>query len=257
MRENQASPAAKRTMPASVTGLLPKARDQRGDDPGGQDERDRQRQLGQSGLERGVAEDLLHRERQEVEEPERGGAGEEHRQVRPGHGAQPEDVEGDQRSHRASLDGDERAEQRGGRGEDRERSGRGPTVGLGLHDPDFAIHTADDGPRTRLGSGELVPERVIPASQRSMAVILDAIDALPAARKPRRALPAALVAELGAWTERVGRGALPPGTLLGGVVFWSRLHGLISLELDHHLASMQLDPELLYRAELAELGGET
>ena len=130
-------------------------------------------------------------------------------------------------------------------------------VGLGLHDPDFAIHTADDGPRTRLGSGELVPERVIPASQRSMAVILDAIDALPAARKPRRALPAALVAELGAWTERVGRGALPPGTLLGGVVFWSRLHGLISLELDHHLASMQLDPELLYRAELAELGGET
>ena len=35
------------------------------------------------------------------------------------------------------------------------------------------------------------------------------------------------------------------------------MHGLISLELDRHLASMQLDPELLYRAELAELGGET
>jgi hypothetical protein len=40
-------------------------------------------------------------------------------------------------------------------------------------------------------------------------------------------------------------------------VFWSRLHGLISLELDHHLASMHLDPELLYRTELAELGGRT
>ena len=39
------------------------------------------------------------------------------------------------------------------------------------------------------------------------------------------------------------------------VLFWSRLHGLLSLELDHHLASMQLDAELLYRAELAELGG--
>jgi hypothetical protein len=42
-----------------------------------------------------------------------------------------------------------------------------------------------------------------------------------------------------------------------GVIFWSRLHGLLSLELDGHLASMQLDPELLYRTELAELGGET
>jgi hypothetical protein len=40
-----------------------------------------------------------------------------------------------------------------------------------------------------------------------------------------------------------------------GVLFWSRLHGLISLELDHHPGSMQLDAELLYRAELAELGG--
>jgi hypothetical protein len=31
----------------------------------------------------------------------------------------------------------------------------------------------------------------------------------------------------------------------------------MSLELEGHLASMQLDPELLYRSELAELGGET
>jgi Tetracyclin repressor-like, C-terminal domain len=40
-------------------------------------------------------------------------------------------------------------------------------------------------------------------------------------------------------------------------IFWSRLHGVISLELDRHLVSMQLDAELLYRAELAELGGQT
>jgi hypothetical protein len=39
-----------------------------------------------------------------------------------------------------------------------------------------------------------------------------------------------------------------------GVIFWSRLHRLISLELGAHLASMQLDPERLYRAEL---GGQT
>jgi AcrR family transcriptional regulator len=111
--------------------------------------------------------------------------------------------------------------------------------------------------QTQLGSGELAPERVIPAAQRGMAVILDAIEALPAARKPRQKVPAELRAELDTWTERVGGQQLPPAILLRGVIFWSRLHGLVSLELDRHLASMQLDPELLYRAELAELGGET
>jgi AcrR family transcriptional regulator len=111
--------------------------------------------------------------------------------------------------------------------------------------------------QTQLGSVELAPERVIPAAQRGMAVILDAIEALPASRKPRQKVPAELRAELDSWTERVGGQQLPPAILLRGVIFWSRLHGLVSLELDRHLASMQLDPELLYRAELAELGGET
>jgi AcrR family transcriptional regulator len=110
--------------------------------------------------------------------------------------------------------------------------------------------------QTQLGSGELAPERVIPAAQRGMAVILDAIEALPASRKPRQKVPAELRAELDSWTERVGGQQLPPAILLRGVIFWSRLHGLVSLELDRHLASMQLDPELLYRAELAERGGE-
>jgi hypothetical protein len=90
-----------------------------------------------------------------------------------------------------------------------------------------------------------------------MAVILDAIEGLPKARKPKLQPPADLRAELEIWTERVGGQHLPPATLLRGVTFWSRLHGLISLELDGHLASMQLDPDFIYRAELAELGGHT
>jgi AcrR family transcriptional regulator len=110
--------------------------------------------------------------------------------------------------------------------------------------------------QTTLGSGELAPDRVIPAAQRAMAVILDAVEALPRARRAKVEPPAELGAELEAWTERAGGPPRPPAILLRGIVFWSRLHGLISLELDHHLASMQLDPELLYRAELAELGGQ-
>jgi AcrR family transcriptional regulator len=111
--------------------------------------------------------------------------------------------------------------------------------------------------QTPLGSGELAPDRVIPATQRSMAVILEAIEALPKTSRPKQAPPAELRPQLEAWTRRVGGEELAPATLLRGVIFWSRLHGLISLELDHHLASMHLDPELLYRAELAELGGHT
>jgi AcrR family transcriptional regulator len=110
--------------------------------------------------------------------------------------------------------------------------------------------------QTRLGSGELAPERVIPAAQRAMAVILDAIGGVPRPRKPTQELPAALRTELETWTERVGGRPRPPTILLRGIIFWSRLHGLISLELDGHLASMQLDAELIFRAELAELGGK-
>jgi AcrR family transcriptional regulator len=110
--------------------------------------------------------------------------------------------------------------------------------------------------QTRLGSGELASERVIPAAQRAMAVILYALEDLPQARQPKPKLTADLRAQLDTWTHRVGGPPRPPAILLRGVIFWSRLHGLISLELDGHLASMQLDAELLYRAELAELGGQ-
>jgi AcrR family transcriptional regulator len=110
--------------------------------------------------------------------------------------------------------------------------------------------------QTRLGSGELAPARVIPAAQRGMAVILDAIEGLPASRRPKLELPTELRPQLETWARRVGGRQLPPAVLVSGVIFWSRLHGLISLELDRHLASMQLDPELLYRAELAALGAE-
>jgi AcrR family transcriptional regulator len=108
--------------------------------------------------------------------------------------------------------------------------------------------------QTRLGS-EGFP--ATPAAQRSWVVILDAIEDLPEARRPKRALPADLRAQLDAWTELRRGQPRSPDILLRGVVFWSRLHGLIILELDRHLAAMQLDAELLYRTELAELGGET
>jgi AcrR family transcriptional regulator len=131
---------------------------------------------------------------------------------------------------------------------------------IGLAYRDWAIaepHRYRLAVQTRLGSGELAPDRVIPAAQRGMSVILETIEDLPAARRPNLEPPGERRAELDTWTQRVGGPQVAPTVLMRGVIFWSRLHGLIGLELDGHLASMQLDPELLYRTELAELRGET
>lgn len=68
--------------------------------------------------------------------------------------------------------------------------------------------------------------RIATAAQRGMAVFLD------------------VVAEAGE----------PPAAVLHfGLVWWSRLHGLISLELGQHLTATGVDTTLLYRAEIDAL----
>jgi AcrR family transcriptional regulator len=72
---------------------------------------------------------------------------------------------------------------------------------------------------------------IVSAAQQSMNVLLD------------------VVAEAGARpdTDRRGR---PDGVLHFGLVWWSRLHGLISLELGQHTAATGIDPASLYRSEV-------
>jgi hypothetical protein len=38
-----------------------------------------------------------------------------------------------------------------------------------------------------------------------------------------------------------------------GLSWWSRLHGLVSLELGHHLRATGIDPRLLFQAEVQAL----
>ncbi|MDQ6669426.1 MAG: TetR/AcrR family transcriptional regulator [Chloroflexota bacterium] len=105
-----------------------------------------------------------------------------------------------------------------------------------------------------IGSGQLAPERVIPAAQHSMNVFLGAVSTIAAGKKaPRNGVPAELDAPLQAWHRRSGGPALPSATLLRGIRCWTRLHGVLSLELDGHLISAGLDPGLLYKAEVDSL----
>ncbi|MFF4422582.1 TetR/AcrR family transcriptional regulator [Streptomyces sp. NPDC001549] len=48
----------------------------------------------------------------------------------------------------------------------------------------------------------------------------------------------------------------PPSALRLALTFWSRLHGVLSLELAGHFTGMDLDPALFFQAEVDALGGE-
>ncbi|NEB00391.1 TetR/AcrR family transcriptional regulator [Streptomyces sp. SID13726] len=83
-----------------------------------------------------------------------------------------------------------------------------------------------------------------------MAILLDACAALPPSGPPT---PFAVHLE----THRdwaAGHPA-PPEVLDRALTVWTRLHGVLSLELAGHFTGMGLDPALLYDAEAAGLAG--
>ncbi|KQO11932.1 hypothetical protein ASF06_04800 [Agreia sp. Leaf244] len=114
--------------------------------------------------------------------------------------------------------------------------------------------------QTSIGSGqELAPERTIPAASRSMTTIVEAIAAVAdAATATAAATETATVAQpdptldtaLQAWAERSQLTQYPRSVLLLGLTAWTRLHGIMSLELGGHLPATGIDAGLLYAAEV-------
>jgi hypothetical protein len=47
--------------------------------------------------------------------------------------------------------------------------------------------------------------------------------------------------------------AIDPATALRAVLIWSRLHGLVSLEIAGNFASMGIDPDQVFEAQLGTL----
>jgi AcrR family transcriptional regulator len=103
---------------------------------------------------------------------------------------------------------------------------------------------------TSSGSGiELAPEATVTAAQRGMDVFLDA---LAGAADGDRLSPE-LAGQIRAWGQRSRAPEMTAGRLYLGLLAWTRLHGLISLELGHHLEATGVDPALLYDAEVQSL----
>jgi AcrR family transcriptional regulator len=96
--------------------------------------------------------------------------------------------------------------------------------------------------------GYEAPEHTLAAASRSMVALLSAVGADH--ENPRRS---ALHRQVAAWGERMGYGGLTPRQLHWGLTVWTRLHGVLSLEVAGQFALTEVDPELLFKAEVDAL----
>ena len=110
--------------------------------------------------------------------------------------------------------------------------------------------------QTRIGSGEeFAADRTIPASSRSMTVIVRALDAVAGLRHGDGGGPGPetgdeMTRAFAQWAERTGITDVPTAVLALAFLAWTRLHGIISLELGGHLASTGIGADVLFEAEI-------
>ena len=107
-------------------------------------------------------------------------------------------------------------------------------------------------------AGYVAPPQTIVLTRRIMAPFLTALAALPAPESAADPRGAVLDAQLTSWAHQTDQ-AVPGPVLRRGLIWWARMHGLISLEVEGHFQSMGFDPALLYDAEVDALlaPGET
>jgi AcrR family transcriptional regulator len=92
-------------------------------------------------------------------------------------------------------------------------------------------------------------DRLVAAAHRAMAALLPVVLALPSpAVAPGP--PDPLAGQLASWAHERGTAA-EPAAALRAVLLWSRLHGLVSLEIEGNFGAMGLDGALLLDREVA------
>ncbi|MFC8666030.1 TetR/AcrR family transcriptional regulator [Streptomyces sp. NPDC057199] len=96
--------------------------------------------------------------------------------------------------------------------------------------------------------GYHAPDDVTGIAQGIMVTLLDACVALPS---DGPATP--FDTHLESHRQWAGGHPAPPAALHRGLALWTRLHGVLSLELAGHFTGMRFDPALLYAAELEDL----
>jgi len=107
--------------------------------------------------------------------------------------------------------------------------------------------------QTTIGSGQdFAADRTIPASSRSMAVIIEALAAVANGTNAAPLTPG-IAEAMTAWRERTGIEGYSAELLALGFLSWTRLHGIISLELGGHLAATGIGAQVLFDAEVESI----
>jgi AcrR family transcriptional regulator len=105
--------------------------------------------------------------------------------------------------------------------------------------------------------GYRAPDDITGIAQEIMAALLDVCVAEEAGAEGAAGEPGdPLVSHLAEHRGWAGDHPAPPAALRRALSFWTRLHGVLSLELAGHFTGMEFDPELLFGAELAGLTGK-
>jgi AcrR family transcriptional regulator len=92
--------------------------------------------------------------------------------------------------------------------------------------------------------------RLVAASREAMIVLLDVLAALTPDNGKAGSTDTPLDGQLEHWSHSRELPDVSPALALRAVTTWSRLHGLVSLEIEGNFASMGLDPEPLFDAEV-------
>jgi hypothetical protein len=103
------------------------------------------------------------------------------------------------------------------------------------------------------GSGELDPERIIPTAHRPMRIILAALSDIETGSGQGTVTDTVLRRQLKGWAENTDEPHDEPAVLLLGLTAWTRLTGILSLEIEGIFTQMGIDPERLYQAEINQL----
>jgi AcrR family transcriptional regulator len=103
------------------------------------------------------------------------------------------------------------------------------------------------------GSGRLDPERIAPPSQRAMEIVLSALSGMGPAERAPAVSDSELRRELVHWGNGSEDPPHDPRVLFLGLLAWTRIHGIISLEIEGFLEQIEIDPARVFKAEVDHL----
>jgi AcrR family transcriptional regulator len=95
-------------------------------------------------------------------------------------------------------------------------------------------------------------QRLVDAAQESMNLLAGVAGQLGGGEDATPAVTGLLASQLTGWARRRDL-SVSPATALRAMLIWSRVHGIVSLEIGGNFASIGVDPGQLLEAELAAL----